>query len=175
MIEKEITNCEAHYMPLYHCSTEDFEPGTFLVGLKAAHKRRQRMGQRLVDEIFENVRKQRFQLAPSLFTSLWVTNVFDMSIARKMFEETCASRVVVYEVRSSVQPYRIEAHWEVVACKSVTQSNLRGGELIAYIESLACRFWQPDTVDDACQTLLCPDGASVARVARVIDQSCLLV
>lgn len=161
-------------MPLYHCSTEEFQLGTYLVGLKAAHKRRQRMGQRVVDEIFENIRKEKFSHAPSLFTALWVTDRFDASIARKMFEETGAPRVVVYEVQPGIRPYRVEAHWEVVACKSVTQSNLRGGELVKYIEALANQFWLPDIVDNNLQTLLCADGAIVSKVAKVIERTVLL-
>lgn len=74
-------------MNLYHFSQKPLPVETLLVGMKAINKKQQRVGQQRVDEDFEEIRKSQFPIAPSLFTSLWTANIFDLSIPRKAFEE----------------------------------------------------------------------------------------
>ncbi len=47
-----------------HFSTTEVTAGTLLVGLIAAHKGRQRVRQRQVDEVFDAVRKTEFSDKP---------------------------------------------------------------------------------------------------------------
>ncbi len=152
---------------LLHFSTTQVAVGTLLVGLKAAHKGRQRVGQRHVDEVFEAVRKAEFPDRPSLFSSLWATDVFDSSIPRKAFEEG-AHKGWLYEIQPVEKPCEVEPHWEILGCRAVTQSGLAGRELQAYLEEMGRRFWGPELVDRGVRDFLCPTGAVVVRLIREV-------
>lgn len=155
---------------MLHFSNTPVSIGTQLVGLKAAHKGPQRAGQKVVDEIFESVRKSEFPGKPSLFTSLWVTDVFDPSIARKAFEEG-AEIGWLYEVEPVGEIVEVEPHWEVLACRAITQSTLSGHELRRHVEELARKFWIPEAVDGPVRDFLCPLGAVVIKQISVISRS----
>jgi len=152
---------------MFHFSTQPVSIGTHLVGLKAAHKARQRVGQRVVDEVFEAVRKADFPDRPSLFTALWVTDGFDPAIPRKAFEEG-AELGWLYEVEPVGEIVEVEAHWEVLACRVVTQGALRGPELRRHLEVMARKFWEPKIIPGPIHDFLCPQGAIVLRQVGVI-------
>ena len=157
--------------PFLHFSPRSFEPGDLLVGLKSTRKSEQRVGQRQVDEVFEAIRKADFPEAPSIFTSLWMTTSFDEAIPRKAFaEDPGLPEGYLYEVAPIGETYRVEAHWEVEACRAVTQSGLRGAALREHVEALAGRFWRPEIVEPEQSYLLCPGGATVVRLARRIGR-----
>jgi hypothetical protein len=155
---------------MLHFSNTPVSIGTQLVGLKAAHKGRQRAGQRVVDEIFESVRKSEFPSKPSLFTSLWVTDVFDPSIARKAFEEG-AETAWLYEGEPVGEIVEVELHWEVLACRAITQSAMSGQELRRYVEEMARKFWLPEIVPGRIRDFLCPLGAIVIKQISVVSQA----
>lgn len=155
----------------YHCSINSIPRDTVLVGLKAVHKGRQRVGQKLADEIFDEVRKAEFPQAPSIFTSLWVTNTMDDTIARKMFEESLDSQeAFLYEVIPLETPYRVESKWEVSACRAVTQSGLQGNDLIDFLKSEARKFWLPEIFDHDYGTYLCRNGAATGDLVHVFKR-----
>ena len=159
-------------MPFYHFSRNRIRVGTLLVGLKSAHKSAQRVGQRQVDEEFEAVRKARFPNAPSLFTSLWVTDGPDPSIPRKAFiEDPSLVEGYLYHVEPRGAVYQVEPHWEVLACRAVTQSGLAGAALRAHIGEMAERFWRPDLVEAAARDYLCAEGAVVIEELRRMPRS----
>jgi hypothetical protein len=156
-------------MAFYHFSLHPFPIGTLLIGMKAMHKKQQRMGQQRVDEDFESIRKIQFPAAPSLFTSLWVTNVFDPSIPRKAFEENpAASLGYFYQVEPQGEFYEVEPHWEVLACRAVTQSGLKGMQLQNYIDEMAVKFWTPSLVSATVKDFLCPQGALITAFIREV-------
>jgi hypothetical protein len=158
---------------MFHFSTQSVSIGTHLTGLKAAHKTRQRIGQRAVDEIFEAIRKAEFPRKPSLFTSLWVTDVFDPSIPRKAFNEDFELGWL-YKVKPVGEICEIESHWAVLACRAITQSPLCSRELRLYIEDLAKKFWQPDIVPGPVRDFLCPQGAIVIKEVYVVTPADLM-
>jgi len=138
--------------------------------MKAAHKNKQRIGQQRVDEDFDAIRKLKFPNAPSLFTSLWTTNVFDPSIPRKAFEENPEiSSGYLYQVQPQGKYYEVEPHWEVLACRAVTQSGLSGMQLQNYIDEMAVKFWKPDYVSGKVKDFLCPQGAIIKTLDRVVS------
>ena len=156
-------------MAFYHFSLHPFPIGMLLIGMKAANKKKQRIGQQRVDEDFEAVRKFQFPNAPSLFTSLWVTNIFDSSIPRKAFEENPEiSSGYLYRVEPQLDYYEVEPHWEVLACRAVTQSGLVGMQLQKYIDEMAVRFWTPELVSDTVKDFLCPHGAMINALVREV-------
>jgi hypothetical protein len=156
-------------MAFYHFSLNLFPIGTLLVGMKAIHKNKQRVGQQRVDEDFEAIRKLQFPDAPSLFTSLWVTNVFDPSIPRKAFEENSEiSAGYFYQVEPQGDYYEVEPYWEVLACRAVTQSGLKGMQLQKYIDKMAVKFWTPNFVNDTIKDFLCPQGAIIQAFVREV-------
>jgi hypothetical protein len=156
-------------MKLYHFSLRELPVETHLVGLKGSSKSSQRVGQKKVDEIFEAIRKQEFPEAPSIFTSLWTSDRFDPAIPRKQFkEDPQAENGFFYEVLPEGNIYQIEPHWEVEACRSVTWSELKGGELNTELERLARLFWLPELVEDSAGIYLCPEGAVIRELVRTL-------
>lgn len=156
-------------MAFYHFSLHPFPIGTLLIGMKAINKKKQRVGQQRVDEDFEAIRKLQFPEAPSLFTSLWVTNVFDPSIPRKAFEENPKiSFGYFYEVEPIGEFYEVEPYWEVLACRAVTQSRQKGMQLQSYIDEMAVKFWKPQLVSSLVKDFLCPKGATIKVLVREI-------
>lgn len=159
-------------MNFYHFSLQPFSAGFLLVGMKAAHKKKQRMGQQRVDEDFEAIRKLKFPQAPSLFTSLWMTNIFDASIPRKAFEENPENTVgYFYRVEPQGEVYEVEPYWEVLACRAVTQSGLDGMDLQNYINEMAVKFWSPNIHNQSVRDYLAPNGAVIVVLERVIHVS----
>lgn len=157
-------------MDYHHFSLKPFETGTLLVGMKAIHKKQQRMGQQRVDEDFDAVRKLRFPNAPSLFTSLWVTNIFDPSIPRKAFEENPECKLgYLYRVEPQGGVYEVEPYWEVLACRAVTQSGMQGMELQNYIDEMAVKFWTPQLVSETVKDFLCPQGAVIRELIAEVS------
>jgi hypothetical protein len=158
-------------MELFHFSLQPFPVGTLLVGMKAAHKRQQRMGQKRVDDDFDAIRKAKFPNAPSLFTSLWVTDTFDLSIPRKAFEENRDSSLgYFYQVEPVGEYYEVEPYWEVLACRAVTQSGMSGMQLQNYIDEMAVKFWTPDLVSNKVRDFLCPQGAVIKALVREVKR-----
>lgn len=156
-------------MNFYHFSLRPFPVGTLLVGMKAAHKRKQRMGQQRVDEDFESVRKIQFPDAPSLFSSLWVTQAFDASIPRKAFEENPEVPAgYFYLVEPQREYYEVEPYWEVLACRAVTQGGLNGMDLQNFINEMAVKFWTPLIYNVTVRDFLCPYGAVILSLERQI-------
>ena len=163
-------------MNFYHFSLQPFPMGTLLVGMKAAHKRKQRIGQQRVDEDFEEIRKSQFPTAPSLFTSLWVTNVFDSSIPRKAFEENPDFSIgYFYLVEPQGEYYEVEPYWEVLACRAITQSGLDGMQLQRYIDELAIKFWTPILYSETVKDYLCPHGAVIKELVQEVKSEEVLV
>lgn len=158
---------KANTMDFFHFSLQSFPLGTLLVGMKAANKRKQRIGQQRVDEDFDAIRKLQFPNAPSLFTSLWTTDVFDPSIPRKAFEENPEISIgYLYQVEPQGKYYEVEPHWEVLACQAVTQSGLSGMQLQNYIDEMAVKFWKPEFVSGKVKDFLCPQGAIIKAFVR---------
>jgi len=156
-------------MTFYHFSLRPFPIGTLLIGMKAINKKKQRVGQQRVDEDFEAIRKIQFPNAPSLFTSLWVTNVFDPSIPRKAFEENPEIPIgYFYEVEPQGDFYEVEPHWEVLACQAVTQSGLKGIQLQKYLDEMAVKFWGPVLFGGTIRDFLCPTGAIIKALVREV-------
>ena len=147
-------------MDFFHFSLQSFPLGTLLVGMKASNKKKQRIGQQRVDEDFDAIRKVRFPNTPSLFNSLWTTNVFDPSIPRKAFEENPEIPIGYL--------YQVEPHWEVLACQAVTQSGLSGIQLQNYIDEMAVKFWKPEHVSGKVKDFLCPQGAIIKALVREV-------
>ena len=153
----------------FHFSIQPFSIGTLLVGMKAAHKKQQRIGQQRVDEDFEVIRKLQFPNAPSLFTSLWVTNIFDPSIPKKSFEENPKIPIgYFYQVEPQRDYYEVEPYWEVLACRAVTQSGMDGTQLQKYINEMAVKFWTPILYSKAVKDFLCPQGAIIKALVREV-------
>ena len=156
-------------MDFFHFSLQPFPLGTLLVGMKAINKRKQRIGQQRVDEDFDAIRKVQFPNAPSLFTSLWTTNSFDPSIPRKAFEENPEIPIgYLYQVEPQGEYYEVEPHWEVLACRAVTQSGLSGMQLQNYIDEMAVKFWKPERVSGKVKDFLCPQGAIIKALVREV-------
>jgi hypothetical protein len=163
--------CDTPYMKLFHFSLERFTPGEHLVGMKAAHKAQQRVGQALTDEIFDRVRKTTYPAAPSLFASLWLTSKYDASIARKQFiENPDNAEGFLYAVEPLGAVYEIDPEPEIEACRAVTWSGLKGGALDRHIAALAETFWHPEPIPREIQFYLAVSGASVTRLARVVQR-----
>src|SRR5688572_4057291 len=153
----------------YHFSTQAFAVGTMLEGRKYMRKRAQRIGQQLVDEVFEGVRKREFPAAPSLFTSLWTSSAFDPAIARKAFaEDPSLAEGVLCLVEPLANVCQVEPHWEITACRAVTQSGLKGAALEESVVNHGRRFWRPDVVHDDVSFFLCAAGARIVREVRRI-------
>jgi hypothetical protein len=156
-------------MNLYHFSLKPFPVETLLVGMKAIHKKQQRVGQQRLDEDFEEIRKSQFPTAPSLFTSLWTTNIFDLSIPRKAFEENPDTPFgYFYQVEPQGEFYEVEPYWEVLACRAVTQSGMDGMRLQNYINEMAVKFWTPILYSKAVRDFLCPQGAIIKTLVREV-------
>lgn len=154
-----------------HFSLKQLELGTSLEGRKYMHKKRQRVGQSIVDEIFDQVRKDEFPNKPSIFTSLWIADKYDPSIPGKALTESKQQQGYMYEIKPVSDPVLVAPKWEVMACKAVTQSNLQGYELHEYIKSLARKFWKAEDADSAnVHDLLVADGALIVGEVATISR-----
>ena len=70
----------------------------------------------------------------------------------------------LYKVEPQGEYYEVEPHWEVLACRAVTQSGLEGMELQNYINEMAVKFWTPVIHNEAVRDFLCPQGAVIKRL-----------
>jgi hypothetical protein len=181
MLEKEFQkeySLEQKEIPkiFFHFSLQPLEKDFLIVGLKAVRKSKQRIGQRVADEIFEKVRKKEFPLFPSIFSSLWVTDVYDPSIARKAFEENPEVKLgYLYQVEPVGKVIEVDAETEIEVCRAVTQSKLKGGALVNYLEEAARKFWQPkQRKENFPRCFLCPEGAKIVRLVRIIKKEELI-
>jgi len=98
-----------------------------------------------------------------------MTDVFDPSIPRKAFEENPEiPSVHLYQVQPQGEYYEVEPHWEVLACRAVTQSGLSGMQLQNYIDEIAVKLWQPEYVSGKVKDFLCPQGAIIKALDREV-------
>jgi len=162
----------------YHFSLDDVPIGTMLEGRKKFHKKKQRFGQRIIDEEFDEYRKKNHPSLPSLFTSLWLTDRCDQAIIKKKFvENPDVEQGYLYEVTTSgCKPTPVAARAEIEACQLMTFEKPAGmsGNKRGKVEELAEAFWTNDPeYRGRVQDYLSPCGGIVTG-KTIVDRKCLM-